>query len=97
MIPVTCRAIKLSRVKLTTEERAHLTELLSKGKAARTLTRARVLLKAAARTLAHAHILLKVDEGVAGRRSSDEAIAGALDVNRSMVERVRMPSRRGGF
>ena len=62
---------------MTSEERTHLTELLSKG-------------KAAARTRAHAHILLKVDEGVAGPRLSDEAVADALDVNRSTVERVRI-------
>jgi transposase len=68
--------MKLYRVKLTSEERAQLTELLSKG-------------KAAARTLTHARILLKADEGVAGPRLSDEAIAEALDVNRSTVERVR--------
>src|SRR6266478_5049436 len=66
--------MKLYRVKLTPEERAQLVELLSKG-------------KAAARTLTHARILLKADEGVAGPRVSDEAIAEALDVNRSTVER----------
>ena len=68
--------MKVYRVKLTPEERAQLMELLSKG-------------KAAARTLTHARILLKADEGVAGPRLSDEAIAEALDVNRSTVERVR--------
>jgi hypothetical protein len=57
--------MKLYRVKLTPEERAQLLELLSKG-------------KAAARTLTHARILLKADEGVAGPRLSDEAIAEAL-------------------
>jgi len=68
--------MKLYRVKLTPEERVQLTELVSKG-------------KAAARTLTHARVLLKADEGVAGPRLSDEAIAEALDVNRSTVERVR--------
>jgi len=65
------------RVRLAPQERAYLAELLSKG-------------KAAARTLTHARILLKADEGEAGPRLSDEAIAEALDVNRSTVERVRI-------
>jgi len=69
---------------LTSEERAQLTELLSKG-------------KAAARTLTHARILLKADEGGAGPRLSDEAIADALDVNRSTVERVRIRCVEEGF
>src|SRR6266849_10985773 len=76
--------MKLYRVKLTSEERAQLGELLSKG-------------KAAARTLTHARILLKADEGVAGPRLSDEAIAEALDVNRSTVERVRTRCVEEGF
>jgi hypothetical protein len=42
--------MKVYPVKLTSEERAQLHELLSKG-------------KAAARTLTHARILLKADEG----------------------------------
>ena len=67
--------MKLYRVKLAPEERAQLGELLSKG-------------KAAARTLTHARILLKADEGVAGPRLSDAAIAEALEVNRTTVERV---------
>ena len=76
--------MKLYRVKLTPEERAQLLELLSKG-------------KAAARTLTHARILLKADEGVAGPRLSDEAIAEALEVNRSTVERVRIRCVEEGF
>ena len=52
-------------------------ELLSKG-------------KAAARTLTHARILLKADEGDAGPRLTDDEIALDLDVNRSTVERVRV-------
>jgi len=62
--------MKLDRVKLTPEERAQLLDLLSKG-------------KAAARTLTHARILLKADESVACPRLSDESIAEALDVNAS--------------
>ena len=76
--------MKVYRVKLTSEERAQLTELLSKG-------------KAAARTLTHARILLKADEGVAGPHLSDAAIADALDVNRSTVERVRIRCVEEGF
>jgi transposase len=76
--------MKVYRVKLTPEERAELVELLSKG-------------KAAARTLTHARILLKADEGEAGPRLSDEAIAEALEVNRSTVERVRIRCVEEGF
>src|SRR6202048_885004 len=76
--------MKVYRVKLTPEERAELVELLSKG-------------KAAARTLTHARILLKADEGEAGPRLSEEAIANALEVNRSTVERVRIRCVEEGF
>ena len=76
--------MKLYRVRLTAEERAHLHGLLSKG-------------KAAARTLTHARILLKADEGVDGPRLSDEEIAEALDVSRSTVERVRVRCVEQGF
>src|SRR5258708_21923690 len=76
--------MKVYRVKLTPEERAHLLELVSKG-------------EAAAGTLTHACILLKADEGVAGPRLSDEAIAEALEVNRSTVERVRTRCVEEGF
>jgi transposase len=76
--------MKVYRVKLTPDERAQLVESLSKG-------------KAAARTLTHARILLKADEGEAGPRLSDEAIAEALDVNRSTVERVRIRCIEEGF
>src|SRR5204863_6062685 len=69
--------MKVYRVKLTPEERAHLLELISSG-------------KAAARTLTHARILLKADEGVAGPRWTDDMIAEALDINRTTVERVRV-------
>ena len=69
--------MKVYRLKLTEVERAELEQLVTKG-------------KAAARTLTHARILLKADEGVAGPRWTDDAIAEALDVNRSTVERVRV-------
>jgi len=76
--------MKVYRVKLMPEERAQLLELLSKG-------------KAAARTLTHARILLKADEGMAGPRLSDETIADMLEVNRSTVERVRTRCVEEGF
>lgn len=76
--------MKVYRVKLATEERAHLHELLSKG-------------KAAARTLTHARILLKADEGEAGPCLADDEIALDLEVNRSTVERVRVRCVEEGF
>jgi transposase len=76
--------MKRYRVKLTAGERAQLGELLSKG-------------KAAARTLTHARILLKADEGLDGPRLTDEEIAEALEVNRSTVERVRIRCVEEGF
>ena len=64
------------RIDLSDEQRAQLRELVGCGIApARTLTRARILLKA--------------DHGDAGPGWSDAAIAGALDVNPSTVLRVR--------
>ena len=63
-------------VKLDAGERARLGELISKG-------------KAAARTILKARILLKADQGEAGEGWSDEAICKALDTNVTMVERVR--------
>jgi transposase len=76
--------MKVYRVRLAPEERAQLLELLSKG-------------RVAARTLTHARILLKADEGVAGPRLSDEAIADMPEVNRLTVERVRTRCVEEGF
>jgi transposase len=76
--------MKMYRVKLTAEERERLQELLSKG-------------TAAARTLTHARILLKADEGVVGPHLTDDEIAEALEVNRSTVERVRIRCVEEGF
>jgi len=45
---------------------------------------------AAARTLTHARIQLEAHELLGGPRWTDDAIAEALDVNRSKVERVRV-------
>ena len=63
-------------VKLSGEERAQLTGLISKG-------------KAAAKTILKARILLKADRGEAGESWADERICEALDTNVSMVSRVR--------
>jgi transposase len=64
------------RVSLTAEQRAELRGLVGSGVApARVLTRARILLKA--------------DHGEGGPGWSDAAIAGALDVHPSTVQRVR--------
>ena len=63
-------------VTLTTEEREHLTGLLSAGKrSALTLTRARILLKA--------------DQATGGPAWTDERIADALDCGLRAIERVR--------
>jgi hypothetical protein len=63
-------------VKLNSEERGRLNELISKG-------------KAAAKTILKARILLKADQSEAGEGWSDEEICEALDTNASMVTRVR--------
>jgi hypothetical protein len=63
-------------VKLSGEERAQLTGLISKG-------------KTAAKTVLKARILLKADQGEAGEGWADEEICEALDTNVSMVSRVR--------
>ena len=64
------------RVSLDAAQRAHLRTLVGPGSApARMLTRARILLKA--------------DHGEGGPGWSDAAVAGALDVHPSTVQRVR--------
>jgi transposase len=68
--------IKKYHVTLTDDERSMLRDLLSAG-------------KAAARTLTHARILLKADESRDGPAWSDEAIRKAFDVGLSTVARVR--------
>ena len=63
-------------VRLSTDERRTLQHFLARGAAtARTLTRARILLKA--------------DQGPEGPGWTDAQIATALDVSRPTVERVR--------
>jgi transposase len=68
--------IKKYHVTLADDERSMLRDLLSAG-------------KAPARTLTHARILLKADESDSGPAWSDAAICKALDVSLSTVARVR--------
>ena len=63
-------------VKLSSEERERLREVISSGKA-----KARIILKA--------RILLKADQSEAGEGWADEEICHALDTNVTMVARVR--------
>lgn len=67
---------KLYKVILTSDEREHLENLISKG-------------KQSARKLTNARILLKADESENGPSWTDEQISEALEVSRSTVERVR--------
>ena len=67
---------KRYHVCLTDDERSHLQHLLNRG-------------TAAARTLTHARILLKADEGPGGPRWGDAAIAAAVEVSEPTVARVR--------
>lgn len=77
--------MKTFRVRLTADERLSLDALVKKG-------------RAAARTLTRARVLLKADEGAEGADGpgspggpgwTDEAIASALDVSVGTVERLR--------
>lgn len=63
-------------VRLTEEERAHLRTLIGRG-------------SESARTLVRARILLKANEGEGGAGWSDAAISEALEVGLSTVARVR--------
>jgi hypothetical protein len=63
-------------VRLSEEERAQLQTLVGCG-------------TAPARTLTHARILLKANQGEAGPSWTDGAIAGALEVDPTTVARVR--------
>jgi transposase len=67
---------KRYRVTLEAEERDHLRQLLSKG-------------KADVRRLKHAQILLAADESDAGPALSDNQISRTVDVARATVERIR--------
>jgi hypothetical protein len=74
---------KVHHVILTDDDRAGLYRLTACG-------------TAPARTLTHARILLKADEGVDGPAWSDTAIAAALDIDRATVGRVRTRFAREG-
>jgi hypothetical protein len=74
---------KLYRVLLTNDDRAVLYRLTAGG-------------TAPVRQLTHARILLKADEGPDGPAWKDAAIADALEVDRSTVERVRRRFAREG-
>src|SRR5437016_4862313 len=67
---------KTYRVTLTQSQRAALGRLIAAG-------------TSPARDLIHARILLKADEGNMRPSWTDQAIATALEVNTSTVERVR--------
>src|SRR5215203_3515308 len=68
--------MKKYRVTLTAEERQQLQATIAAG-------------KAAARTLTHARILLKADQADGGPAWTDARIAEALEVSVATVERVR--------
>jgi len=76
--------VKRYVVRLSAEERAHLKAMLRKG-------------KHAAKTLLKARILLKADVSEAGEGLSDGAIIAELDTNASMVCRVRKQLVEEGF
>jgi hypothetical protein len=63
-------------VDLTAQEREHLLAFISKG-------------RASANALLKARILLKADAGPQGEGWTDTRIAGALETNTAMIERVR--------
>ncbi len=68
--------LKKYHVRLSADERALLTDLVTAG-------------KAAARTQTHARILLKADAGPDGPAWTDAGIATALEVGVRTIERVR--------
>ena len=77
-------AVKKYVVRLGSEERVRLNELIRKGKrSAQLLTKARILLKA--------------DVSDAGEGWSDSAIAGALDTSIANIERTRRRLVEEGF
>ena len=83
--------VKRYQIRLSDEERQTLNALVRRGRAAaRTLTRARILLKAD-EGLAHegGEGAAEGPAGQGGPGWTDEEIAAALDVSRATVERVR--------
>jgi hypothetical protein len=75
---------KKYQVRLTQEERQQLQALLARG-------------QAAARTLTRARILLKADEGAGGPAWTNAAIQAALDVSEPLICRVRQRYVTGGL
>jgi hypothetical protein len=63
-------------VRLSEEERAWLRTLISRG-------------DAPARVQAHARVLLKANQGEGGPGWTDDAVSGAVEVDRTTVARVR--------
>ena len=76
--------VKKYCVGLSEEERAHLHTMVGSG-------------CAPARTLTHARILLKANQGEAGPGWTDAAIAGALEVSAATVARVRQAYATAGL
>jgi hypothetical protein len=76
--------MKTSRVTLSAEERQHLDELLSRG-------------KADVRKLKHAQVLRRVDEGPEGAGWTDEHVAEAVGVGDATIERLRRRFVEDGF
>jgi transposase len=71
-------------VRLTDDDRTHLRALLAAG-------------TAPTRTLTHARILLKADQGPAGPGWADPAIADAMEVSVPTIQRVRQRFAREGL
>jgi transposase len=71
-------------VVLSEQERARLHTLIGQG-------------SAPARTLTHARILLKANQGEAGPGWTDRAIATALEIHHTTVARVRQQYAAGGL
>jgi transposase len=71
-------------VVLSEQERARLHTLIGQG-------------SAPARTLTHARILLKANQGEAGPGWTDRAIAAALEIHHTTVARVRQQYTAGGL
>ena len=75
---------KKYRVRLTEQERSQLRHLTSSG-------------KASARTLTHARILLKADEAEGGPAWTNAAIMEALEVGEPTISRIRRRFMEGGL
>jgi transposase len=76
--------MKKYRVTLSADERRHLDELLSRG-------------KADVRKLKHAQVLLKVDESADGPGWADDQVAEAVGVGTATIARLRRRFIEDGF